>query len=205
MYNWTVSTGGFDLSFISVYYLQVSNGLDTATTHYFNITSKEPTETATSTSAPSSSPSSKTPSSLSNPPKPNSSSAAPTATVRYTATAEPNVGDKPLPTGTLVGILFGSVAALISLMVGVWWAFRVWKRERPKGGETATADPHSSVGSIGAGGDNSNNNNKKKKTFGTEVGGNPLNEAEARPYVPPVHEVDSRQIYPRQVEMPSHE
>ncbi|KAK7937873.1 uncharacterized protein PG986_014741 [Apiospora aurea] len=195
-----ISTDGLDLSFISVYYSQVSNGLDTATTHY-NITSKEPAETADGLSAPSNSWSSKSSSSRSDPPEPSSSSAAPTATVWYTATAEPNVGDKPLLTGTVLGILFGFVTALVFLMAGVWRASRIWKKERPKGGNTATAGPHSSVGSIGADGDNNNSNNKR--TFGTEVGGNRLNEAEAKPYVTPVHEVDGRHVYPRQVEIPS--
>ncbi|KAK8057509.1 hypothetical protein PG996_011446 [Apiospora saccharicola] len=162
MFNWTVSHSALDLSFANVFYLQVFNGEDNATTHYFNITSKKPTVSPTSTLLPP------------------ISSTAPVATIWHTATAEPDVGDKPLTTGTLVGIIVGVVAAIICLLAGAWLAVRVWKKKKDTEGDAGTA------------GNNCGTNTDSKKTYGAEVGGNPISEVEAKPHVPPVHEVGGR-------------
>ncbi|KAK8022376.1 hypothetical protein PG993_013143 [Apiospora rasikravindrae] len=179
VYNWTVSSGGFDVSFNNVYYLEIKNDVDIATTHYFNITIKEPAGSSTSTLAPISSP-------------------APTETVWQTAVVNYGTSDKPLPTGTLIGIVVGVVAVLICLLAGAWWAFRIWKKNKEDTGrDLANGNSHSAGGNAGRDG-----NNQNKYAHGNEIGGNPLNEADGT-YVPPLYEADVRQAQPRRFELAS--
>ncbi|KAK7918120.1 hypothetical protein PG985_009994 [Apiospora marii] len=171
-YTWTVSYSDLDPKFHDVYYLEVTNGEDEATTHYFNITDKEASKSNSASMSATIS----------------ASPAAPTATVWQTVTAESNAGEKPLATGTWIGIIVGVVAALLLLLVGMWWAIRVWKKKKTK-------DLHPVIGSVGDGGGGVGNGNQR--AYGAEVGGNAVSEAEAKAYVSPVYEVDGRQMQRR--------
>ncbi|KAK8123584.1 hypothetical protein PG999_003502 [Apiospora kogelbergensis] len=185
IYTWTVTYANLDPKFNNVYYLLVSNEVDEATTHYFNITDKKtPKESFTSTII---TPLPSTSSALA----PNSPSALTTATVWQTAVATAGAGtsDKPLATSSMVGIIVGVVAALLLSFAGTWWALRAWKKKQRGRDRVSQSDARLVVGHIGAGGVD-----KDKKGHSTEIGGNPMSEAEARPYVPPVYEADDTQI-----------
>ncbi|KAK6851599.1 hypothetical protein PG995_011724 [Apiospora arundinis] len=182
IYSWTVTKTKLDPKFNNVYYLLVDNGEDEATTHYFNITDTDtPKASSTSTTATSSPTVSSTLAPSTSP------TVLITATVWQTAasTAGTSAENSPPTTGSLVGIIVGVVAALVLLLAGMWWAFLVWKKK--KGGRQDTVTPF--IPQPATSGNDSN-----KQGNGTEIGGNPMNEAETRPYVPPVYEADGTQI-----------
>ncbi|KAK8108821.1 hypothetical protein PG984_014622 [Apiospora sp. TS-2023a] len=124
-YTWIVSAAEFNLSVINIFFLSVTNGKDSVTSHYFNITNNELEGSSTSTLAP-------------------STPAAPTTTVWQTAA--PVSSDEPLSRGMVIGLAVGIVAAVFCMIAGFgWWASRVLRRKKRVGVDGTTAADNTGV------------------------------------------------------------
>ena len=114
MYTWVVSYEGLDPSFNNVYYLQLQNGDNTATSHYFNISAAETTSDPPAT----------TTSSMT------TSTANPSLISQATATATPTVirdTGGGLSADETAGIAVGAVAIML-ILVGGYGDLGCWLR-----------------------------------------------------------------------------
>ncbi|KAL8651296.1 MAG: hypothetical protein Q9210_003341, partial [Variospora velana] len=146
IWSWTVSYAGMDPAYNNVFYFSVSqaDGSDSFTSHYFNISERPTTTTASSSSATAaarsgtadSSASLATPSSSTTPASSELTPSPATVTV-----APPSDGGTPV--STIAGMVVGIVVGTLVLVGGAWWA---WKAHKRRSTTTSSAQPAGALG-----------------------------------------------------------